>query len=58
MDTTVGRADPRSSAVAARPLWSGLVPFGVKRLTVAVSPFIVTCSDHPAPIGREGRHQF
>ena len=40
MNTTVGRADPRASAVAVRALQLGLVSFGGNRLRVSVSPFI------------------
>ena len=37
-DTLVGRADPRASAVAVSPMWSGLVPFGGNRLLWQLVP--------------------
>ena len=37
-DTTVGCADPRASAVAVRPLRSGLVPSGGNRLLGQLAP--------------------
>jgi len=57
-DTIVGRADPRASAVAVSPMWSGLVPFGGNRLLWQLVPSQVTSSDHPGPIRRRKMRNF
>ena len=53
MDTTVGRTYPRASAVAVRPMRSGLVLSGGNRLLGQLAPSKEVRSDHPGPIGRE-----
>ena len=53
-NSTVGRADPRASAVAVRPLRSGLVPAGGNRLRVAITPFISDVFRPPWPDRKGG----